>query len=108
MSKPRAAGLTGHTADPPVVEKTLEVLTALEVPFEEVKIASAHRTPDVTPAYVKDAGERVDRLSIAAAGSAGTDIAGCLPTRMRSLADAEFAGRVRAERQANAEPQDRL
>lgn len=54
MSRPFAAVLMGSESDLAVVEKTLEVLTGLEVPFE-VKITSAHRTPDATHAYVKAA-----------------------------------------------------
>ena len=51
MSKPFVAVLMGSKSDLPVIEKTLDVLKALEIPFE-VRITSAHRTPDVTHAYV--------------------------------------------------------
>lgn len=69
MTKPFVAVLMGSKSDLPVIEKTLEVLKALEVPFE-VKITSAHRTPDATHAYVKDAERRGCAVFIAAAGLA--------------------------------------
>ncbi|MBG7601541.1 MAG: 5-(carboxyamino)imidazole ribonucleotide mutase [Gammaproteobacteria bacterium] len=69
MSKPFVAVLMGSKSDLPVIEKTLDVLKSLQVPFE-VRITSAHRTPDVTHAYVKDADERGCSVFIAAAGLA--------------------------------------
>jgi len=69
MSKPFVAVLMGSKSDLPVIEKTLDVLKSLQVPFE-VRITSAHRTPDVTHAYVKDADQRGCSVFIAAAGLA--------------------------------------
>ena len=69
MTKPFVAVLMGSKSDLPVIEKTLQVLNTLEVPFE-VKITSAHRTPDATHAYVKDAESRGCSVFIAAAGMA--------------------------------------
>ena len=69
MSKPFVAVLMGSKSDLPVIEKTLDVLKSLRVPFE-VRITSAHRTPDVTHAYVKDADERGCSVFIAVAGLA--------------------------------------
>lgn len=153
MNKAFVAVLMGSKSDLPVIEKTLEVLKSLEIPFE-VKITSAHRTPDVTHAYVKDAEQRGCQIFIAAAGlaahlagtvagltlkpvigipldagplkgmdsllstvqmpggipvatvavgSAGAKNAGYLAAQILALADAELAGRIRAERIANAE-----
>ena len=153
MSKPFVAVLMGSKSDLPVIEKTLDVLKALEIPFE-VRITSAHRTPDVTHAYVKDADQRGCGVFIAAAGlaahlagtvagltikpvigipldagplqgmdallstvqrpggipvasvavgSAGAKNAAYLAAQILSLADADLAGRIRAERQTNAE-----
>lgn len=153
MSKPFVAVLMGSKSDLPVIEKTLDVLKSLQVPFE-VRITSAHRTPDVTHAYVKDADQRGCSVFIAAAGlaahlagavagltlkpvigipldagplqgmdallstvqmpggipvasvavgSAGAKNAAYLAAQILSLSDAELAGRVKAERQANAE-----
>ncbi len=153
MSKPFVAVLMGSKSDLPVIEKTLDVLKSLQVPFE-VRITSAHRTPDVTHAYVKDADQRGCSVFIAAAGlaahlagtvagltlkpvigipldagplqgmdallstvqmpggipvasvavgSAGAKNAAYLAAQIMSLSDPELAGRVKAERQANAE-----
>lgn len=153
MSKPFVAVLMGSKSDLPVIEKTLDVLKSLQVPFE-VRITSAHRTPDVTHAYVKDADQRGCSVFIAAAGlaahlagtvagltlkpvigipldagplqgmdallstvqmpggipvasvavgSAGAKNAAYLAAQIMSLSDPELGGRVKAERQANAE-----
>lgn len=69
MSKPFVAVLIGSKSDLPVIEKTLEVLKSLEVPHE-VRITSAHRTPDATHAYVRDAESRGCQVFVAAAGLA--------------------------------------
>lgn len=69
MSKPFVAVLMGSKSDLPVIEKTLEVLRTLEMHYE-VKITSAHRTPDATHAYVKDAEARGCQVFICAAGLA--------------------------------------
>jgi len=69
MSSAFVAVLMGSDSDLPVIESTLDVLNKLKVPFE-VKITSAHRTPDTTHAYVKDADERGCAVFIAAAGLA--------------------------------------
>jgi len=63
------AVLMGSDSDLPLMQTTLDVLTALQVPFE-VKITSAHRTPAATHAYVKDADTRGCGVFIAAAGLA--------------------------------------
>jgi 5-(carboxyamino)imidazole ribonucleotide mutase len=69
MSKPFVAVLMGSDSDLPVLQNTIDVLQKLEIPFE-VKITSAHRTPEITHAYVKDADERGCAVFIAAAGLA--------------------------------------
>ena len=69
MSKPFVAVLMGSDSDLPVMRATLEVLKHLEIPHE-VKITSAHRTPEATQAYVKDADQRGCVAFIAAAGLA--------------------------------------
>ncbi|EGW54583.1 phosphoribosylaminoimidazole carboxylase catalytic subunit [endosymbiont of Tevnia jerichonana (vent Tica)] len=51
------------------MQSTLDVLRALAIPYE-VKITSAHRTPDTTHTYVKDADQRGCAVFIAAAGLA--------------------------------------
>ncbi len=69
MNKPFVAVLMGSDSDLPVLQSTMEVLEALQIPFE-VKITSAHRTPAVTHAYVKEADARGCAVFIAAAGLA--------------------------------------
>jgi 5-(carboxyamino)imidazole ribonucleotide mutase len=69
MSKPFVAVLMGSDSDLPAMQATLNVLATLAIPCE-VKITSAHRTPDATHAYVKDADQRGCDVFIAAAGLA--------------------------------------
>ena len=69
MNKPFVAVLMGSDSDLPVLQSTVSVLEALKIPFE-VKITSAHRTPAVTHAYVKEADARGCAVFIAAAGLA--------------------------------------
>ncbi|MBA1446152.1 MAG: 5-(carboxyamino)imidazole ribonucleotide mutase [Chromatiales bacterium] len=69
MSTTFVAVLMGSDSDLPVMQATLEVLGSLGIPYE-VKITSAHRTPDVTHNYVKDADGRGCNAFIAAAGLA--------------------------------------
>jgi len=69
MSTPFVAVLMGSDSDLPVLQSTLDVLNTLDIPHE-VKITSAHRTPDATHAYVKDADARGCAVFIAAAGLA--------------------------------------
>lgn len=69
MSKPFVAVLMGSDSDLPTMQATIDVLDALKIP-REVKITSAHRTPDATHAYVRDAESRGAGVFIAAAGLA--------------------------------------
>lgn len=69
MSKPFVAVLMGSDSDLPVLQSTMDVLKSLDIPFE-AKITSAHRTPDATHAYVKDADARGCAAFICAAGLA--------------------------------------
>jgi 5-(carboxyamino)imidazole ribonucleotide mutase len=69
MSKTFVAILMGSDSDLPVMQSTMDVLKALEIPCE-VKITSAHRTPAATHTYVKDADQRGCSVFICAAGLA--------------------------------------
>lgn len=69
MSKTFVAILMGSDSDLGTMQSTLEVLDTLNVSYE-VKITSAHRTPDATHSYVKDADSRGCAVFIAAAGLA--------------------------------------
>ena len=69
MSKPFIAILMGSDSDLPVVQSAIDVLTKLAVPVE-VKITSAHRTPEATHQFVTDADKRGCAAFIACAGMA--------------------------------------
>ena len=61
--------LTGSPSDLPTVEKAKEVLDELGVPCE-VRVLSAHRTPELTVEYVKAAEAAGVEVFIACAGMA--------------------------------------
>ncbi len=63
------AVLMGSDSDLPTMQACLDTLEKLQVPYE-VKITSAHRTPQITHEYVKTADERGCGAFIAAAGLA--------------------------------------
>lgn len=69
MSEKFVAVLMGSDSDLDTMQATLDTLDKLGVPWE-VKITSAHRTPEATHAYVHDADERGCAVFIAAAGLA--------------------------------------
>lgn len=69
MSKPFVAILMGSDSDLPIMEASFDVLNKLGVAFE-AKISSAHRTPEATKSYVKDADARGCAAFICAAGMA--------------------------------------
>ena len=66
---PFVAILMGSDSDLPVMRSTMEVLDKFSI-AKEVKITSAHRTPEATKAYIKDAEARGCAVFIAAAGLA--------------------------------------
>jgi 5-(carboxyamino)imidazole ribonucleotide mutase len=69
MDKAFVSVLMGSDSDLPVMESTLKTLESLGIPYE-VKITSAHRTPDNTRVYITDADARGCSVFIAAAGLA--------------------------------------
>lgn len=69
VSKPFVAVLMGSDSDLETMQATLDTLDNLAVPWE-VKITSAHRTPQATHDYVRDADQRGCAVFIAAAGLA--------------------------------------
>lgn len=69
MTIPFVAVLMGSDSDLPVLEETLKVLERIGIRFE-VRVSSAHRTPEATHSYVKDADQRGCAVFIAAAGLA--------------------------------------
>ncbi len=69
MSTPFVAVLMGSESDLSYLELTFNVLDVLKVPYE-TRITSAHRTPEQTREYVRDADQRGCAVFIAAAGLA--------------------------------------
>lgn len=69
MNEAFVAVLMGSDSDLPVMQATLEILDKFNI-TKEVRITSAHRTPEVTHSYVKDADQRGCAVFIAAAGLA--------------------------------------
>ena len=69
MSTPFVAILMGSDSDLPVMEATWEVLKKFNIAYE-VRIASAHRTPEDTKSFVTDADNRGCVAFVAGAGMA--------------------------------------
>lgn len=69
MNKPFVAILMGSDSDLETMQAAVEVLDGLGV-AREVRVLSAHRTPDATHAFVKEADARGCAVFIAAAGMA--------------------------------------
>ena len=69
MTTPFVAILMGSDSDLPVMEASFEILKKFDIPFE-VKITSAHRTPEATHCFVKEADKRGCTAFICAAGMA--------------------------------------
>ena len=69
MSKPFVAILMGSDSDLPVMEASFAILKQFDIPFE-VKVTSAHRTPEATHSFVTDADARGCAAFICAAGMA--------------------------------------
>jgi 5-(carboxyamino)imidazole ribonucleotide mutase len=66
---PLVAILMGSTSDNEIMEPARQILKEFDIPCE-VKVLSAHRTPDQTMSYVKAAKERGIKIIIAGAGGA--------------------------------------
>ena len=69
MTSPFVAILMGSDSDLPVMQATIAILKQFDI-NHEVRVRSAHRTPDAAKAYVKDAEERGCKVFICAAGLA--------------------------------------
>ncbi len=69
MTNTFVAVLMGSDSDLPVMQNTLDILGQLDIPYE-VRVTSAHRTPNETHHYVRDADQRGCQVFIAAAGLA--------------------------------------
>ena len=69
MTKPFVAILMGSDSDLETMQTTVETLDKFHI-AREVRVLSAHRTPDATHSFVKDADARGCAVFIAAAGMA--------------------------------------
>ena len=67
--KPLVAIILGSDSDLPVMEETARALSEFEVPYE-MTVSSAHRSPERTAKYARNAEERGIEVIIAAAGGA--------------------------------------
>jgi phosphoribosylaminoimidazole carboxylase PurE protein len=74
--QPQVSIVMGSTSDLPLVQKTTEMLKQFHVEYE-VKVLSAHRTPDKAAEFAKQAQARGIRVLIGAAGGAA-HLAGAL------------------------------
>lgn len=79
MSKHFAAIIMGSDSDLPLIKNTIDVLKGFDIQCE-VRVASAHRTPDVVSNYVQDAEKRGALVFICAAGLAA-HLAGAVAAR---------------------------
>jgi 5-(carboxyamino)imidazole ribonucleotide mutase len=68
-TRPRVGIIMGSTSDRPVMDAAAEVLVELGIPHE-VRIVSAHRTPDWMFQYAAEAEQRGIGVIIAGAGGA--------------------------------------
>jgi 5-(carboxyamino)imidazole ribonucleotide mutase len=64
---PKVGVIMGSDSDLPVMEEALQVLDDFEIPYE-VRILSAHRSPEETSSYARSCAERGLKVVIAAAG----------------------------------------
>jgi len=69
MANPLVAVIMGSDSDIPVMEHAVRLLEEFEIPFE-MKILSAHRTPDQAAEYAKGLAGRGVKVLIAGAGGA--------------------------------------
>src|SRR5438067_2457344 len=69
MPSPLVAILMGSDSDLETVKEACTVLTQFGVPFE-VRVLSAHRSPEQVVAYIKQAEQGGTRVFVAAAGGA--------------------------------------
>jgi 5-(carboxyamino)imidazole ribonucleotide mutase len=67
--KPLVGIIMGSQSDLPTMQPAAEVLRELEIPYE-MRVVSAHRTPDLLFEYAKSAEDRGLQIIIAGAGGA--------------------------------------
>ncbi len=67
--KPKVAIIMGSDSDLPIVSKAAKILKEFNVDYE-IRVLSAHRTPDATAIYAKESEKSGFQVIIAAAGKA--------------------------------------
>lgn len=65
--KPLVGVIMGSTSDSDIMQKCIDILENFEIPHE-VRVLSAHRTPDLTKEYAVSAADRGIEVIIAGAG----------------------------------------
>lgn len=69
MKNPKVVIVMGSDSDWPTVQETAKILKEFKVPFE-VRVLSAHRTPQETAEYASKLESRGVKVAVAAAGGA--------------------------------------
>jgi len=69
MKTPIVGIIMGSDSDYPTMKQAAEILKEFDVPYE-IKVVSAHRTPDDMAEYAKNASKRGIKVIIAGAGGA--------------------------------------
>ena len=69
IQKPIVGIIMGSDSDLPIMKEAADVLKLFNIPFE-VKVISAHRSPDILADYGKEAHKRGLKVIIAGAGGA--------------------------------------
>lgn len=69
MKKPLIGIIMGSDSDLPIMKQAGDILDEFDIPYE-MKVASAHRTPEYTASYAKRAVTKGIKVIIAGAGGA--------------------------------------
>lgn len=69
MAKPLVSVIMGSTSDLPTMQHAADILKEVGVPYE-IRVVSAHRTPDLMFKFAEEAKDRGVKVIIAGAGGA--------------------------------------
>ncbi len=69
MKKPLVGIVMGSDSDLPIMQETAKILETFGIQYD-ITISSAHRSPDLTASYAKNAAKRGFEVIIAGAGAA--------------------------------------
>ena len=81
MAKPLVSVIMGSTSDLPIMQNAADVLEELGV-AHEIRIISAHRTPDLMFRFASEAQDRGIKVIIAGAGGAAPGAQGAIGAGM--------------------------